>query len=231
MTSPDSTESLQGRRARKRQRMASHLAVTAFELFEQHGYELVTMEQIAAEADVAKATLYNYFPVKEALVAHRFKEEINEGMGDLAALMAAQKTFASRMRFLLRKSAVWHAARRAYLPHYLRYINTRTDAYQAEPDTETASSATWVILTTLVCAGQQSGEVDNAVPAEKLAWSLEFLLYGAISWWLAHREADLADEFEIVLACWLQGIAVQPQASPPARTKTNVRRNRTQSSR
>src|SRR3546814_2502837 len=68
------------RRQRKRAQTANHLSATAFRLFETHGYDVVAMEQIAAEADVAKATLYNYFPVKEALIAHRFREDIAAGM-------------------------------------------------------------------------------------------------------------------------------------------------------
>lgn len=49
-----------------------------------HGYEAVCMEQIADAADVAKATLYNYFPVKEALIGHRFREDTATGMADRA---------------------------------------------------------------------------------------------------------------------------------------------------
>src|SRR3546814_7897467 len=45
------------RRQRKRAQTANHLSATAFRLFETHGYDVVAMEQIAAEADVAKATL------------------------------------------------------------------------------------------------------------------------------------------------------------------------------
>ena len=68
-----------GRRERKRQRTANLIAETAFQLFEIHGYDAVTMERIAVEADVAKATLYKYFPVKEALLAHQFRQEIAAG--------------------------------------------------------------------------------------------------------------------------------------------------------
>src|SRR3546814_16988657 len=78
------------RRQRKRAQTANHLSATAFRLFETHGYDVVAMEQIAAEADVAKATLYNYFPVKEALIAHRFREDIAAGMAERAAALAAK---------------------------------------------------------------------------------------------------------------------------------------------
>src|SRR3546814_16733649 len=85
-------------RQRKRAQTANHLSATAFRLFETHGYDVVAMEPIAAEADVAKATLYNYFPVKEALIAHRFRDDIAAGMAERAAALAACKTFQASLR-------------------------------------------------------------------------------------------------------------------------------------
>lgn len=218
MKDPGMPERLQGRRERKRQRMQSHLAATAFELFEELGYDAVTMEQIAAEADVAKATLYNYFPMKEALVAYRFKEEIIDGMGQLAGTLAAEKTFASRMRFLLLESAAWHVTKRAYLPHYLRYINSIT-VDDLKPDESTASSVTWSALAAMFGAAQESGEVSSETPAEKLAWSFEFLLYGAISRWLVKPGSDLAEEFLLVFDLLMHGVATKPPVRN-ARSKT-----------
>lgn len=196
-----------GRRERKRQRLASHLAATAFELFEEQGYEAVTMEQIAAEGDVAKATLYNYFPMKEALVAFRFNEEIIEGVQVLAGELEAQTTFAARMRLLLRASAAWHASKRSYLPHYLRYINSRSMTGEIKPDTNTASSTSWVVLAAMFKEAQRGGEVISTIPAEKLAWSFEFLLYGAVTGWLMHPEGDLAEEFLLVFDFLMNGVA------------------------
>jgi AcrR family transcriptional regulator len=207
MASLSTTEPSEGRRQRKRQRMLSHLAATAFELFEEWGYDAVTMEQVAAESDVAKATLYNYFPMKEALVAYRFKEEIGGGMSELSNALASKRTFASRMRFLLRESAAWHVSKRAYLPHYLRYINNQTGVDEIKPDGSTAGSVTWAILTEMFRAAQQSGEVSDAFPAEKLGWSLEFLLYGAVTRWLGQSDADLTKEFLLVFDMLMNGVA------------------------
>ena len=54
-SSPMSIES--GRRERKRSQTLDHLAATAFALFEAHGYDAVTMEQIAAQADATVGCL------------------------------------------------------------------------------------------------------------------------------------------------------------------------------
>ena len=218
-----------GRRQRKRQRMASHLATTAFELFEEFGYEAVTMEQIAVEADVAKATLYSYFPMKEALVAHRFKDEIVEGMAALADQLAAHRTFVSRMKFLLRESAAWHASKRVYLPHYLRYLNSIADSVADDVSQENGSKVTWDALATMFRAAQQNGEVVVTIPAEKLAWSLQYLLYGAVMHWLVHPEANLTEEFLQAFGLLMDGVAAEKSTNMrkfPTSRKASPRRSR-----
>lgn len=209
--------------------MASHLAATAFELFEESGYEAVTMEQIAAQADVAKATLYSYFPMKEALVAHRLKDEIVEGMAALAGQLAGHSSFVSRMQFLLRESAAWHAAKRAYLPHYLRYLHSIADAAAGDAIQDAGSMVTWNALAVMFRAGQQGGEVAKVVSAEQLAWSLQYLLYGAVTHWLFHPETDLTEAFLQAFALLMNGAAAGKSTSackPASTRKTDSRSSR-----
>src|SRR5687768_17973096 len=150
------------RRQRKRDLMAAHLSATAFALFEEHGYDSVSMEQIADDADVAKATLYNYFPVKEALLAHRFREDIAAGMVERVGALAARRTFDARMRYLLRESAAWHAQRRTYLPHYLRFLTSRAHYGEQGSDPTLTDSGSWQILASMFRTAQASGEVTKA---------------------------------------------------------------------
>jgi len=57
-----------GRRERKKQDTRDRLIDAAVALFAEQGYDPTTMEQIAARADVARATVFNYFARKEDLV-------------------------------------------------------------------------------------------------------------------------------------------------------------------
>ncbi len=68
-----------GLRERKKQRTHQLIADTAWRLFAAHGFEQVTVAEIAREAEVSEATVFNYFPTKEDLVFHRmeaFEEEM-----------------------------------------------------------------------------------------------------------------------------------------------------------
>jgi AcrR family transcriptional regulator len=203
----DLSSSDPGLRERKRRQTADHIAATAFRLFEAHGYESVTMEQIAAKADVSKGTLYNYFPVKEALVAYQFRVEIATGMADLGEALRQQPTFATRMTFLLRASAEWNKGRRAYLPHYLRFRWTNMSLGSGRSVPDEYSSGTFRILEALFREGQKVGEVRSDLTSKHLAMSFELLLTGAISVWLDHPEMDLARNFEDALELLLHGAA------------------------
>ncbi len=69
------------RKAQTRQRIAD----TALRLFTERGFDQVTVAEVAREAEVSPATLFNYFPTKEDLVYSR--------MGDYEArLLEAIRT-------------------------------------------------------------------------------------------------------------------------------------------
>jgi AcrR family transcriptional regulator len=205
------------RRERKRQHMASHLSATAFKLFEAHGYDAVSMEQIAADADVAKATLYNYFPVKEALIAHRFREDIASGMAERAAALDNYPTFDARMRYLLTESAAWHSQRKAYLPHYVRFLTGQSHHVTNAAQAKTGHSDTRQILTALFLAAQQSGEVATRQTAAQIAGSFEYLLFGAVTAWLCDPSQPLAARFIAAFDLAMYGVATASQKNSPDR--------------
>ena len=67
----------------KRAEKRDHLVRTAGRLFNEHGYHAVGVDQIIAEAGVAKTTLYRHFATKEALTIEALKlqdEEFRDAM-------------------------------------------------------------------------------------------------------------------------------------------------------
>src|ERR1019366_9179781 len=60
-----------GLRERRKAQTRQRIADTALRLFTEHGFDQVTVAEVAREAEVSEATLFNYFPTKEDLVYSR----------------------------------------------------------------------------------------------------------------------------------------------------------------
>ncbi|KVZ99396.1 TetR/AcrR family transcriptional regulator [Burkholderia territorii] len=191
-----------GRRARKRTQMLAHLADTGARLFDAHGYDAVTMEQIAAQADVAKRTLYNHFPTKEAVLAHWLERELARDFAHLQRDIARRKTFASRIACVLDASAAWCEQHPAYLLAYLRHRFLSIGVAQTETGNGGDIAPVWQQL---IAAGQQAGELNPALAADQLATWFHHLYLAAMLRWLTVPGLSLKREFRSVATLFVEG--------------------------
>lgn len=67
-----------GLRERKKQRTHAAISDAAIRLFLEHGFNEVSVAQVAEAAEVSKRTLFAYFPTKEDLVVHRLADHETE---------------------------------------------------------------------------------------------------------------------------------------------------------
>jgi AcrR family transcriptional regulator len=58
----------EGLRERKKRQTRAAIAEAAMALFAEHGFDAVTVADVARAADVSEKTVFNYFPAKEDLV-------------------------------------------------------------------------------------------------------------------------------------------------------------------
>jgi AcrR family transcriptional regulator len=194
----------QGRRERKRQQTLDHITDTAWALFEEQGFDAVTMEAIAEAADVAKGTLYKYFPVKEALLRHRFHRELAEGIPILFKELAVLPSTAGRLRAFLGRSADWSTQHRGYLGPYLRLRASEMGVpYHLDAPTR---SGLETIFNAFIREGQASGEFRSDLDTSAATHYLEFLYLAAMMRWLNGAEEDLHREFDTMLDFFLRGM-------------------------
>lgn len=193
-----------GRRARKRIQMLAHLADTGARLFDVHGYDAVTMEQIAARADVAKRTLYNHFPTKEAVLAHWLEGELARDLAHLQRDVARRKTFASRIACVLDASAAWCEQHPVYLLAYLRHRFLSIGVTEAESGKDDGGDIA-LVWQQLIAAGQQAGELNPALAAGQLATWFHHLYLAAMLRWLTVPGLSLKREFRSVAKLFVEG--------------------------
>ena len=201
----------QGRRERKRLQMLEHLASTAVRLFESHSYESVTMEQIAAEADVAKRTLYNHFPTKEAVVAYWLDAELERDLAHLQSEVRKYKAFRSRIGCVLSASADWCEKHPTYLMAYLRHRFLSIGVVDVGGSGGNARDIAFA-WQQLIAGGQQAGELNPALAADQLATWFHHLYLGALLRWLNVPGLSLPKEFQAITDLFVDGAGTKAAA-------------------
>jgi len=86
-----------GLRELKREQTRQSIADAAWRLFADRGFDDVTVTEIAHEAQVAKATVFNYFPTKEDLFFPRL-EDFGARMVEAVATRGAGETALAAFR-------------------------------------------------------------------------------------------------------------------------------------
>jgi AcrR family transcriptional regulator len=90
-----------GLRELKKQQTRQLIADTAWQLFADRGFDRVTVAEVARQAQVAEATVFNYFPTKEDLFYHRL-EVFGAGLVEAVAARApGEPALAAVRRYLL----------------------------------------------------------------------------------------------------------------------------------
>jgi AcrR family transcriptional regulator len=81
-----------GLRERKKQRTRDQIVERALALFDERGFERVTIADIAAAADIAPRTFFSYFPSKEDVVFHDFQVVFTTMEARMGARPAGEST-------------------------------------------------------------------------------------------------------------------------------------------
>lgn len=92
-----------GRAARRRDRRKAEMISAALEILSSSGYQGMRFEDVAERTDIAKATLYHYFPSKDALVAEALEKLTTDVLTSLGEALdgAADRSATDQLRTLI----------------------------------------------------------------------------------------------------------------------------------
>jgi AcrR family transcriptional regulator len=211
-----------GRRERKRLQMVAHLVGVAGRLFETQPYESVTMEQIALQADVAKRTLYNHFPTKEALLAHWMEATLKRDLDRLQPELDRRRGFAQRVCVELDASADWCQRYPAHLAAYLRhrFLSMGDAPAPRAPSSDSDRGDIALLWHALIVDAQAEGELtDRYSPMQLTTW-FHHLYLGTLMRWLMEPTVALREEFAHMVTLFMDGAAVRrAQPKRPAQRR------------
>lgn len=199
------------RRERKKRESRRRIYDAAFQLFVEQGYDATTVEQIAERADVAKGTVFNYFPRKTsflAALADDWTSRIEEDLGPPAAWKGTAREKLTRLfRFLADLGAQNPDLARLAFFESLRHMHAMVELGRTEDDAVRRFQA---ITRSVLRQGQAAGEIQPEVDVDLAASLIESAFQRTLAHWLraGGQRAGLHREFAAKLDIVFGGIAV-----------------------
>jgi len=81
---------MSGLRERKKRQTRQAIIAAAMKLFAERGYEQTSMDELAREAGIGKATIYGYFATKSEIFIAFLEEEVEHAFSELDAKLGAE---------------------------------------------------------------------------------------------------------------------------------------------
>jgi TetR/AcrR family transcriptional regulator len=159
--------------------------------FAYYGFSKVTMDEIAADIGLGKASLYYYFPTKENLFEEVIKQEKNQFMVDIQSMIAKKIAPSDMLR--------QYAQRR--IQHFRELANLRALQFQQSPETKASFLQLFKefqkqetgLLEQILMMGKANGEFSLSNTQQSAEVIIQ-MFYGPRAWLLLKRENKLDDE-------------------------------------
>ncbi len=108
------------RRAREKARRQQEILEAAREVFFEKGIHQATVDDVAAQAEVSKGTVYLYFQSKESILAHLLLEGLSILLSQLEAAYAPQEPISAEKHLRQLVEAYWQFSQT--YPDYFRLL-------------------------------------------------------------------------------------------------------------
>lgn len=116
----------ESRREANKRKIRQKILKASRRLFKENGYENTMIEDVANKAEISKATLYNYFPNKESLLAGTM-DEVTESLGkyidDMDENTDVDKKIRDAMTFL-----IWDSIPLISISRRIFFLNACSDS-------------------------------------------------------------------------------------------------------
>jgi AcrR family transcriptional regulator len=177
------------RMERKKEETRRKIVRAAVDLFNRQGLDATTMEQIAAAADIAKGTLYHYFPLKEAIIVAFMQQTFEERSPRRTNLLHTLPDTRARMRLIFGELVAGVQAQKDIFETYMLYRVRSMLSFQ--PD-EGMSSGLHQLGQQIIALGQQGGEIRIDWPAMVVEDLFEFAVVEVIKQFYLDPESFVA---------------------------------------
>lgn len=176
-------------------------------LIEEKGFKSATMKQIAGEAGIADATIYNYFPTKEAILYGYYLDHLNQCIDDLKNIPDFHTfTFQEQIQTFFDKSLELLLSDREFVrrTHKIVLLNSSRDWAQIKPIRNLFIS----VVQDMIQAAEEVNEIPELVFEDLVSQLFLDAYIGMIHYWVKDRSEQFTNTHTLTdqgltLACAL----------------------------
>ena len=192
------------RRERKKEQTRLHIIEEAMRLFREKGFDDTAMEQIASKADISKATLYKYFPVKEAIIADYWKARVRQENNLVPKLIASVPDTKSRLSAVFLSAAAIFKQEPEFARIQFRY---QFQEIGKQPSNGESRSGFEGFLEELLKQGQLQKDVRSDIPVSDMAGHLLFLFTSTCLFWFSQPDLfPLEEKLNQTIKIFIEGV-------------------------
>jgi AcrR family transcriptional regulator len=194
---------------RKKEDTRQKIILQAMKLFREQGLGATTMEQIAAETDIAKGTLYSYFPVKEAILDEYIRRNFIQGNAARLEQMQQLSGTRARMQQAFTDLLKGIQTQREIFEKYVAYRMQHWISFKQ--DEHEKSGFQWMAAE-IVRLGQVGGELRADLPPGVLEDLCEYIFMLAVKEFYLNPESfDAPQTIENSVDIFLNGAKASPK--------------------
>ncbi len=146
---------------RKKIELRNRIIDTTVDLIRTRGFDGTTMEQIAADTDIAKRTLYNYYPEKEAIISdyirRTFETQNNIRLPHLKELEGTR----ARVIYILSSLMDGVQRQKEIFEKYFVYVMKQVVSFEPH---ERRDSGLAALIAAVVALGIEEGDIRADLP-------------------------------------------------------------------
>jgi len=176
---------------RRKEETKKKILATAMQLFREHDFEAVSMETIAETVDIAKGTLYNYFPVKEAILDEYIRRSFKDQTQARVAKIQELPNTASRMETIFTELLTGIQSQKVIFEKYTAYRMKQWISFHQD---EEEKSGFQLIASEIIRLGQESGELRNDLPTLMLEDLCEYVFMLTVKEFYLYPETFIASQ-------------------------------------
>jgi AcrR family transcriptional regulator len=197
-----------GLRERKHLTTRKAIMKSAMELFNDRDFELITVEEIASKADVAKGTVYNYFRSKEEIAAAIANDEFIQGQTLIEDMISSGKTPIDILHLLFLAGGNWAEKNPRLAQITLTYVLRQTFANPGNAQNVLGFNSLYELILRMISLAQNDGQIRQDISGSEISQILALLYVKTLWQWTANPDGDpLSQRMERCLKTIFQGIA------------------------